>query len=200
MIQPVQTANARAARQRLFAFGWLISTLLLTGCGFQLREEQQLDDRLRTLYLASERNSDTLRAVRSQLERNGVRLLEQPGPEGLYLQIISEQQGRRAATLNSRAKTEEYELRSQLVFQVMQSDKTPVLAPVTLIAERVYGFDENRVNAKEVEERQLMQEMRQDLARQLVRRYLALPRVLAQIQHLPGPPSTAPAVAAPPAN
>ncbi len=197
MTRQALTAGATIARQRFVAFGVLLSTLLVTSCGFQLREEQQLDDRLRTLYLAAERNSDTLRTVRSQLERNGVRLLEHPGPEGLYLQIISENHGRRAATLNSRAKTEEYELRSQLVFQVMQADKTPLLEPVTLIAERVYGFDENQVNAKEVEERQLMQEMRQDLARQLVRRYLALPRVLAQTGQLRGQPSTAPAVTSP---
>jgi len=152
----------------------LVLSLAIGGCGFQLRGAVEIPDSLKRVYFTAKTESAAAKAVKRLLKSNGVQLVGNPDAAPYQLQILSESSERRAATLNSQAKTEEYELRLTLQFQVLGPDGKPVLKPEVLITEQVYTFDENNVNAKDAEEALLRNEMKDNLARQLVRRYLGL--------------------------
>ncbi len=152
----------------------LLLCALISSCGFKLRGSVEVPDSLKRVYLSSSKETATLRSVRKLLKGNGVQLVGSPEAAPYQLQILSESSERRAATLNSQARTEEYELRSSLRFQILDRNNQPVLKPVELLTERVYTFDQDNVNAGDAEEALLRREMRDDLARQLVRRYLGL--------------------------
>lgn len=154
----------------------LLATLicsLLLGCGFQLRGLIQVPEALKRVYLQSPPASQVALPLERQLKANGIQLLEAQEAD-FQLVLLSERHDRRAASLTSRAKTEEYELRSQLNFTILDNQGEPLIEPQALLVERVYRFDENNINAKDAEEALLRREMYQDLARQVVRRYLSL--------------------------
>ncbi|OMH33718.1 LPS assembly lipoprotein LptE [Motiliproteus sp. MSK22-1] len=160
--------------KRLSICATALLCVLLSACGFKLRGDVEVPETLQRVYLSVSHETATVKSVKRLLRGNGIEMVSVPEAAPYQLQILSESSERRAATLNSRAKTEEYELRSTLQFQILDKDKKPVLTPEMLITEQVYTFDENNVNAKDAEEALLRREMRDDLARQLVRRYLGL--------------------------
>lgn len=153
----------------------LLLTLLLGGCGFHLRGYEAVPEHLKRLYLQAH-DGATGSSLRQLLQANGIVLVEDPADAPYRLLILSETHERKAATLNTQAKTEEYELRSQLQFEIRDADDQVVVPAVNLLVERVYSFDENNIVAKDAEEALLRREMRDDLARQVVRRYLSLGR------------------------
>lgn len=152
----------------------LFLALIISGCGFKLRGAVDIPDSLKRVYFTAKQESSSVRATKRLLKSNDVELVSHAGAAPYHLDILTETSKRRAATLNSNAKTKEYELRSTLTFQILDSANKSILEPTELIIERVYTFDENNVNAKDAEEALLRREMHDDLARQLVRRYLGL--------------------------
>ncbi len=152
----------------------LLCCSVISACGFKLRGLVEVPESLQRVHFSASKDSATVRSVKRLLQGNGVQLVGDDDAAPYRLEILSESSQRRAASLNSLAKTEEYELRSSLRFQILDQQQRSVLAPQELITERVYTFDENNVSAKDAEEALLRREMQDDLAHQLVRRYLGL--------------------------
>ncbi len=164
----------RFERRQFMLLVPLLLALIISGCGFKLRGSVEIPASLKRVYFTSQQQSPSVRATKRLLKSNGVEMVSHAGSAPYHLDILSDTSKRRAATLNSSAKTKQYELRSTLTFQILDSASKTILKPTELIIERVYTFDENNVNAKDAEEALLRREMQDDLARQLVRRYLGL--------------------------
>lgn len=152
----------------------LLSALLLSACGFQLRGYTEIPDGLKQLYLDAPKQTATVRTLKRLLEANDIQLLSSNSGAPYQLSILNEEHQRRAISLSSAAKTEEYELRSSLTFQVTDEDGTVLIPATRIYNERVYRFDEDNVTAKGAEEALLREEMQNNLAQQLIRRYLSL--------------------------
>lgn len=146
----------------------------LSGCGFQLRGVTPIPEELRTLNLKGNERSAMFQTLEQTLKNSGVRLVDSGQQPPYSIELLSDSLDRRSASLNTRAKVEEYELRAKLRYRVLSSDGEVAVPETELFTERTYDYDENSVNAKEAEESLLRKEMRQTLARQLVRRYLTL--------------------------
>ncbi len=147
---------------------------LVSGCGFQLRGLVDIPDHLKTLHLKGDNNSALFQTVKRTLETNGVVLVTRPELAPYQLELLGEKQERRSASLNTRAKAQEYELRTHLNYSIVDRDGVTAVAATDIFTERTYNYDENNVNATTSEEASLRQEMRETLAGQLVRRYLKL--------------------------
>ncbi|WP_421861835.1 LPS assembly lipoprotein LptE [Motiliproteus sp.] len=147
---------------------------MLSGCGFQLRGVTPIPDELRTLHLQGNERSAMYQTVERTLKSSGVSLVDSAQQAPYTIELISDSLDRRSASLNTRAKVEEYELRARLRYQILDSEGEVAIPETELYTERTYDYDENSVNAKEAEEALLRKEMRQTLAGQLVRRYLSL--------------------------
>jgi LPS-assembly lipoprotein len=152
----------------------LLVTLMVSGCGFKLRGSVEIPDSLKRVYFSAKQETRVVKAARRMLKSNGVAFVGNPTAAPYQLEILSETSKRRAATLTSSAKAREYELRSTLQFQVRDRDKKLVIPPTELIVERFYTFDEDNITAGDAEEALLRREMQDNLAQQLVRRYLGL--------------------------
>jgi LPS-assembly lipoprotein len=145
----------------------------LSACGFHLRGDLTVPEELREVKIKGDTKSPVIRHVNRLLQTNAIRISEEAINQ---IEFLGERHGRRAITLNSRAKTAEYELRSEIRYQVTGKDRQILFGPETLLVERIYTFDENSVNAKEAEESLLRKEMQQSLARQVVHSYLSISR------------------------
>lgn len=159
----------------------LIAVLCLSsGCGLQLRGGGAVPERLLSLYLQGDERSPIFQTVERSFESSGVILVNSAELAPYQINLIRVQHQRRSASLNERAKTQEYELRAQLSYSIQDSAGTILVKPTEIYTERTYSYDENSVNAKEAEEELLRQEMRENLAQQLVRRYLKLAEIYSR--------------------
>ncbi|MCW8885239.1 MAG: LPS assembly lipoprotein LptE [Motiliproteus sp.] len=170
------TANLLSTMRTRWLSALTVVTLsvLVSACGFQLRGSVEVPESLKRIYFTAASETNVTKATRRLLKSNGVTLVGNSGAAPYHLEVLSETSKRRAATLTSSAKTREYELRSAVRFQIRQGSDKLVLPPTELIVERFYTFDEDNITAGDAEEAQLRREMQDNLARQLVRRYLGL--------------------------
>ena len=144
------------------------ATLLASGCGFHLRgtgvdsvELTQLD------VTAQNRYGRTYQQVLEALEVDGVQVT----PTAAYrLQLLNEGQERRAVSYTSSSTPAEYELTSNLTFQIADRQGRPLIGPETLATRRIYVNDKDNIIGTTEEEELLRREMRQDLTRQLLYR------------------------------
>ncbi len=148
----------------------LSATLLLASCGFQLRGTADVPPAMRelTLNMSPGRSALRLELTRT-LRSNGIELV---AAAPYTLKILEEKQGRRVASLSESVKTEEYELRSEVRFQVTQGEQV-LIAPTAVRTERVYTYSADVITAKNEQEALLRREMQQDISRQILRLYIA---------------------------
>ncbi len=148
----------------------LIATLLLSSCGFQLRGSADVPPELRALALQMPAGRSALRLELSRtLRSNGIELAT---AAPYTLEILDEKQGRRVASLNESVKVDEYELRTEVRFQITQGERF-LIAPTAVRTERVYTYNADAITAKNAQEALLRREMQQDISRQILRLYIA---------------------------
>ncbi|MEH6473797.1 MAG: LPS assembly lipoprotein LptE [Halopseudomonas sp.] len=163
-----------------FLLALFVIATLIGGCGFQPRGVISIPDSLKTLYLQGDERSVIYQTVERTFESTGVELVDSPELAPYQVRLIKEQHQRRSASLNERAKTQEYELSALLSYDIQDNAGKTVVKTTHIYTERTYSYDENSVNAKEAEEILLRQEMRENLAGQLVRRYLKLAEIYSR--------------------
>lgn len=149
---------------------------LLGGCGFTLRGSAPLPPQLQTLQLeAPGGNTDIVREVRRMLGNNQVELVEgdDTSAELYRLGIGGESSSERAISVNASARAGEYELNMAVPFQLRQGNQL-LLGPETLSVSRVYLADPENAVAKNEEALLIRNELRRELALQLLRRLQSL--------------------------
>lgn len=153
----------------LFAIG-----LLLTGCGFQPRGLVSVPEALQTVTLIGNSSSQVYQTLERRLRGFGIDVVDDSQTTRYQIKLYSEGFNRRAASLNTRGKTEEYELRAGLRFEILAAAQRSITGILDISSERTYSYDENNLNAMQAEEELLRRELRDNLAGQVIRRYLAL--------------------------
>lgn len=147
----------------------------LSSCGFSLRGTAALPPELQTLQVLSpDPNSDIARELRRVLRNNDVNVEDVEANSAYSLQVGQEQNSERALSVNSQARAGEYQLSMSVPFQLLNAG-TPVLGPETITLERVYLADPENAAAKSDEARLIQQEMRRELALQILRRLQVAP-------------------------
>lgn len=147
--------------------------LLLGGCGFTLRGSVNLPEALQTLQVESPvPNSEIVREVSRMLRNNSVTLADEAAANVWRLGIGAEQVSERVLSVNANARAGEYELTMTVPVQLQRGSET--LGPETLSVARVYLADPENAVAKSEEAELIRDEMRRELAQQVLRRLQAL--------------------------
>lgn len=147
--------------------------IALSSCGFTLRGSAALPPELQTLQVASaDPNSDIARELRRVLRNNDVDVEDAANNSDYSLQVGPEQTGENTLSVNSQARAGEYQLTMSVSFQLLNAGAS-VMGPETITLERVYLADPQNAAAKSDEARLIQQEMRRELALQILRRLQA---------------------------
>ncbi|TDT43274.1 LPS-assembly lipoprotein [Halospina denitrificans] len=157
--------------KRLRIGTFLLGTLILAGCGFQLRGAGSIPDALAPLALdcADDIPGPLCSEVREQLEL--YQLLAGDGEEPAHtLKLVTYEQNRRTSALTDRAAAAEYEIQATVGLRLITSDDIPLLADTQLSASEVYRADEEQVLAGEREQSGIEGVLQQQLAQQVTRR------------------------------
>lgn len=141
-------------------------SLLLSGCGFQLRGTGVDNIKLDEIRVSSNNPfGATHRQLVEALEVDGVRISDSAA---FTLQLIEEGQERRAVTYTARSTPAEYELSSLLRFQISDAQGRALVGPETLTTQRIFVNDKDNIIGTGEEESWLRREMQRDLTRQLL--------------------------------
>ncbi|MGB2130082.1 MAG: LPS assembly lipoprotein LptE [Marinobacterium sp.] len=152
----------------------LCMSVLLSACGFKLRGLYDVPEALRQVSLVVAPQPSQLEyQLRRALEINQIDL---SGDARYRLELVKERYTRRSATLTGNADVAEYELRSEAWFRVVDrlQDNREVIPEQRVMIERVYSNEPGNITASNAQENLIHQQMRQELAQQIVRQYLSI--------------------------
>ena len=154
----------------------LIITLIMSGCGWQLRNSEIVASSLGTVYLSSKIGDTALtKELRRAISIYGVSIGNTKAESNYIVVIVDFRQNSRIASINSRGRVAEYQLNEDVDFYITDADDKQILSLSTASVERVYEFREEDILASSNEEKRILKEMRGEIVRQILNRLRALP-------------------------
>lgn len=151
----------------------LLSTLLLTGCGFKLRGAETFA--FQRLYIQADPKSTlTLEVKRGVRFNPTTQIVNNLNEADAILQILSSKREQQVISLNTQGQVLEYRLVQQIQFSLRNNQQQFLIPPTELALSRDLTYNAAAVLAKEVEQTKLYQSMDEDMAQQIVRRLAAI--------------------------
>lgn len=142
-------------------------TVLLAGCGFQLRGESLLP--FERVHVAASDASGFAPLLRNALKAQGK--LEEQAKEALVsIAVVDEQRVKEILSLSGGGKVKEYRLIYRVSLRVSNAAGEPLVAPINLQQVREFTYGDSFALAKEAEEAALNRGMEQEALRQALRR------------------------------
>jgi len=176
---------------QLFTLVLFLSLVLsLSSCGFQLRgsggdgSAGSIETTVNPIYLTvNNRYGDLHRQLQSTLADYGVEEVGRRQEAEYALAVIAERHTRRAVATTRTISVSEYEIRLEVEIQLTNQENKLLIPPTTLATERIYTFDSGSLVGSGEEEAVLLEEMRADIALQILRRVNASVRTFEAAEH-----------------
>ena len=147
----------------------LLTTLLLTACGFHLRGQAGMP--FDALYLdAANPGTPFITDLRRNLEANKVKLVNTAEQADVVLNIVSEIPEKQILTLGGSGRVNEFQLRYRVSLRAYDLEGRDWIPAEEIMLRRDYIYDDTKILAKEAEETLLYQSMRSDMVQQIMRR------------------------------
>jgi len=150
--------------------GILSLALLLTGCGFQLRDNVELPAQMaKTQMVVGDEYSMLARRVRVMLEQNGVQFVG--GNEAsAILEIPVNNVVTDVLTIGDNARVREYRISHTVRFRLLDAQGQELVGWQNMRQAREVSFDEQRILAGSREQEYLEKELAETLSRLLISR------------------------------
>ena len=165
-----------ATTRVLAAASLVAAAFLLTGCGFQLRGVANLP--YETMYVdlppSSLIGAELKRTLRAGTK---TRIVEDRSEAEAVLIPVREARTKIILSLSSSGRVREFRLRYAFEFRVADRQGRDLIAPVILVIERDFPFNDSQVLAKETEEALQYRAMQSDMVQQVLRRIEASERL-----------------------
>ena len=155
----------------------LALVLSLGACGFQLRGTGSTSgaaSNLGSVYLmVNNRYGDLDRQLQTTFSDFGVEVVNGRQETEYALTVTSERYIRRAIATTRTISVSEYEIRLEVDLELSNQANEMLISPTSLATERIYTFDSGSLVGSGEEEAVLLEEMRADIALQILRRVSA---------------------------
>jgi LPS-assembly lipoprotein len=153
-----------------------LAALLISSCGWQLRDAQIVPENLGSLHLsAKDPHSALIKELTRSLNLYGVEVVASAADARYSVVIVDFRRTRRTSTINSSARVAEYQLNEDVDFLIVSADGSQLIPLSTASVERVYEFNEQDVLSSDNEERLVKNAMREEIVRQILNRLRLLP-------------------------
>ncbi len=142
---------------------------LLAACGFHLRGAAQMP--FKSIYIeAVNPNSPLISELRSNLKANHIELPAKADQAEVILNIAQEQTDKQILSLGGNGRVSEYQLHYRVSLRAYDNQQNEWLSAENLKQSRDFTYDDTQLLAKATEEEQLYQNMRVEMAQQIMRR------------------------------
>ncbi|HEX6993869.1 MAG TPA: LPS assembly lipoprotein LptE [Gammaproteobacteria bacterium] len=157
-------------RKIRLALSAVLCAALVSGCGFALQGAEPLPSAMARTYLETdEPRSEFYVSLRDALRRRGAEIVERPEDATSVLKILEDATDERVMSVTARNVPREYEIYYAVTF-TLEAEGEQLIEPQSIVATRVYAWNENELLGKIAEERILRQALAEDLARRVLRR------------------------------
>lgn len=158
----------RNVLMRLLLLSWCGA---LAACGFQLREEVRLPERLTVLRVVG---VDPLSPLGLELEaslrRAGANIVEDPAQTAAMLRIENLQERRTPLTVDAAGRAQEYEIAQSAQVSLLDPDGAIVMPTQRIELRRDYLFDTAQAQGTTNEEELMRAELQRELVLAILRR------------------------------
>lgn len=147
----------------------LLFTLILAGCGFQLRGSANLP--FDTLYVQAPVGSQ----FGTQLKRlvtagSNTRIVDGAKEADATLVLINELREKNILSLSGGGRVREYQLRYRMSYRLLDRNAVEILPTSEILLVRDLSYSDSDTLSKEAEEALLFRDMQSDAVQQLLRR------------------------------
>ncbi len=147
----------------------LISSLLLAGCGFQLRGAANLP--FDTLYVQAPTGSQFATQFKRVVSAgSSTRVVDTPKEAAATLVILNELREKSILSLSGAGRVREFQLRYRLSYRMLDAKAVETFPLTEIVLTRDFSFNDQDTLSKESEEALLFRDMQTDAVQQLVRR------------------------------
>jgi LPS-assembly lipoprotein len=169
--------------------------LTLSACGWHMRGSIELPKNLSQLYVtAIDSKGALVTELRQQLKTNRVSVVSDSSEANYSLYILEEKKDRRTAGVGGDALSSSYDITLKADYEIRLKNSLNT-TKATAISIRSFNYNTASINSATQEELLLDQEMRRDLAQQMLRRLNAVvsaPAVNNEIKIPDAAPAAAP--------
>jgi len=148
----------------------IVTVLVMSGCGYQLKQPYELHPALEKTYLQLSLTSPLYQPLATALTNQGIQLVDDELAEALLV-IGQNNLVKEIQSIGVNNRVQEYRLVYQLDFKVL-IDNQIALTSKTLQLSKDYAFDIGQITGTQSEERLLREQLYEDMA-QMIIRYLA---------------------------
>ena len=141
---------------------YLAISIIISGCGFQLRGNIELPSDLKQISVVSGKYSDLVKNLNQSLLNSNIEVVNNSDKNLYRVKIISEVFNRRQLSINISGRVNEYELIYNVTYQISSPDAKSKQEKLSLY--RDYSFDENNVMGNADREAQIKKEMTSNAA------------------------------------
>jgi LPS-assembly lipoprotein len=150
----------------------LVCTLLVAGCGFQLRGPANLP--FDTLYVQAPTGSQFANQFRRVVAAgSATRVVEDPKVAEATLVLVQELREKNILSLSGTGRVREFQLRYRMSYRLLDKNAVETLPVSEIVLTRDFSFNDQDTLSKESEEALLFRDMQNDAVQQLVRRLQA---------------------------
>ncbi|MGD8477437.1 MAG: LPS assembly lipoprotein LptE [Burkholderiales bacterium] len=168
------TTSPDSAHSVLKLLATIVFALLVSGCGFQLRG--QADLQFERIYVETSGFSLFAAELRRAIQSNkSVEVMKSPEDAQVVLRVLDESREKKILALTSTGSVEEYVLLYRVNYRVLNNKMTDLVAPNAIMLQRIMTYKDTETLAKESEEEFLFRDMQADAVQQLLRRLSVVP-------------------------
>ena len=129
----------------------LIGLLILSGCGFELQNTGNLNEKIDSVYIQTiDPYSSFFRSIKDALRNNGV-MISDKRDEASYVLVIKEDiSSDRILSISAKNTPMEYEIAYQVVWSLFKGNQE-IISDIKHIETQDYSFDQNQLLGKRKE-------------------------------------------------
>jgi len=147
----------------------LLCTLILAGCGFQLRGSATLP--FETLYVQAPVGSQFSTQLRRLVTAgSNTRIVDVAQGADATLVLVHELREKNILSLSGGGRVREYQLRYRMAYRLLDKNAVEILPASEIILIRDLSYSDSDTLSKEAEEALLFRDMQSDAVQQLLRR------------------------------
>jgi len=157
--------------KKIIALAFMVVSI--SACGWHIRGSVELPKQLSNLYIsATDSKGALITDLRQLLKTNRVTLVDNAADANYSLDILEETKDRRTAGVGGDEVTSAYEITLKANYEIRLKNNNQVTKG-SAISVRNFNYNTAAINSATQEELLLDQEMRRDLAQQILRRLSA---------------------------
>lgn len=160
-------------RQMIYWFSMLTLSVMLTACGFHLRQPSPIA--FKTVQIKGTTLINT--ALKKLLIEQGVKVVTEAEEAELQLELLKEENEQRILSLSGTGVVREYELYYRVQYRTKLASEATWALPLVMEGRRDYTYNDANLLAKQAEQKLLTDSMQTDVLNGIMRRLSALKKV-----------------------